>query len=188
MREGSNSLLKNTEDSFCLTLTNLRSATRNGLPAVFLSCGSTMRDAFFSPFHVGMGYVSYHSVIPSSQKVPVCCGLSPCKRGRYASVAFPTFWGTPSPAGKTRIFRENDTGRGFPQALLKSRPGRLPHKMGRLPLERVGERMDRPNERLRALSAYSARRRLVTDSRKNDDPPTGLHWSTSLTKAKGIPL
>ena len=121
-------------------------------------------------------------------KSPVCCGLSPCKRGRYASVAFPTFWGTPSPAGKTRIFRENDTGRGFPQALLKSRPGRLPHKMGRLPLERVGERMDRPNERLRALSAYSARRRLVTDSRKNDDPPTGLHWSTSLTKAKGIPL
>ena len=113
-------------------------------------------------------------------KSPVCCGLSPCKRGRYASVAFPTFWGTPSPAGKTRIFRENDTGRGFPQALLKSRPGRLPHKMGRLPLERVGERMDRPNERLRALSAYSARRRLATDSRKNDDPPTGRHWSISL--------
>lgn len=143
-----------------------------------------MRDAFYLPFPRRNGLCLIPLRHSLCAKSPVCCGLSPCKRGRYASVAFPTFWGTPSPSGKTRIFRENDTGRGFPQALLKSRPGRLPHKMGRLPLERVGERMDRPNERLRALSAYSARRRLVTDSRKNDDPPTGLHRFNIAYKSK----
>ena len=119
-----------------------------------------MRDAFYLPFPRRNGLCLIPLRHSLCAKSPVCCGLSPCKRGRYASVAFPTFWGTPSPAGKTRIFRENDTGRGFPQALLKSRPGRLPHKMGRLPLERVGERMDDPCTSLHALWAYSARRRL----------------------------
>ena len=100
MREGSNSLLKNTEDSFCLTLTNLRSAARNGLPTAFCRAARPCATLFISPFHVRMGYVSYRSVIPSAQKVPFAAGYLFVNAGVTLPLRSQLFGEPPRPLGK----------------------------------------------------------------------------------------